>query len=85
MGAHQRSQCALPLEMYLEEGIPLVCLVRDGPFAEMVELPEQSCHCFLSISNTDAEPHSFKVVLAVALLTIVAVFVCVVRALCACP
>ena len=61
MGAHQRSQCLLPLEMYLEEGIPLVCHVRDGPHAEMVELPEQSCHAFLSFSNAAAKPPSLKV------------------------
>ena len=61
MGAHKRSHCLLPLEMYLEEGIPLVCYVRDGPCAEMVELPEQSCHCFLSFSNAAAKPPSFKV------------------------
>lgn len=61
MGAHRRSQCLLPLEMYLEEGIPLVCYVRDGPYAEMVELPEQSCHAFLSFSNAAAKPPSLKV------------------------
>lgn len=61
MGAHRRSHCLLPLEMYLEEGIPLVCYVRDGPHAEMVELPEQSCHAFLSFSNAAAKPPSLKV------------------------
>ena len=61
MGAHKRHGCLLPLEMYLEEGIPLVCYVRDKPYAEMVELPEQSCHCFLSFSNASAEHPSLKV------------------------
>ncbi len=61
MGAHKRHGCLLPLEMYLEEDIPLVCYIRDKPFAEMVELPEQSCHCFLSFSNASADPPALKV------------------------
>jgi len=47
--------------MYLEEEIPLVCYIRDKPYAEMVELPEQSCHCFLSFSNASADPPALKV------------------------
>ena len=50
LGAHVRSECMLPLEMYLEEGIPLVCYIRDQPYAELVETSEQSCHAFLSFS-----------------------------------
>jgi len=61
MGAHKRHGCLLPLEMYLEEDIPLVCYIRDKPYAEMVELPEQSCHCFLSFSNASADPPALKV------------------------
>lgn len=61
MGAHKRHGCLLPLEMYLEEDIPLVCYVRDKPYAEMVELPEQSCHCFMSFSNAAAPHPSLKV------------------------
>ncbi|KAL0053317.1 hypothetical protein WJX82_004176 [Trebouxia sp. C0006] len=60
MGAHKRHGCLLPLEMYLEEEIPLVCYIRDKPYAEMVELPEQSCHCFLSFSNASADPPALK-------------------------
>ena len=60
-GAHKRHGCLLPLEMYLEEDIPLVCYIRDQPYAEMVELPEQSCHCFLSFSNASADPPALKV------------------------
>ncbi|DBA78805.1 hypothetical protein WJX77_001831 [Trebouxia sp. C0004] len=60
MGAHKRHGCLLPLEMYLEEDIPLVCYIRDKPYAEMVELPEQSCHCFLSFSNASADPPALK-------------------------
>ena len=61
MGAHKRHGCLLPLEMYLEEDIPLVCYIRDKAYAEMVELPEQSCHCFLSFSNASADPPALKV------------------------
>ena len=76
MGAHRRSHCLLPLEMYLEEGIPLVCYVRDGPHAEMVELPEQSCHAFLSFSNVAAKPPSLKVCLSAKICNSVIVHVC---------
>lgn len=48
VGAHARHAQLLPLEMYLEAGIPLVLYVRDSPHAEMLELPEQSCHAFIS-------------------------------------
>ena len=61
MGAHKRHGCLLPLEMYLEEGIPLVCYIRDKPYAEMVELPEQSCHCFMSFSSASESSPSLKV------------------------
>lgn len=61
VGAHERHACLLPLEMYLEEGIPLVCYIRDQGHAQMVELPEQSCHAFLSFSNAAASPPCIKV------------------------
>ncbi|KAL0040081.1 hypothetical protein WJX79_005501 [Trebouxia sp. C0005] len=61
MGAHERHACLLPLEMYLEEGIPLVCYIRDQGHAQMVELPEQSCHAFMSFSNAAAPPPCIKV------------------------
>ena len=61
LGAHERHACLPPLEMYLEEGIPLVCYVRDQGHAQMVELPEQSCHAFLSFSNAAASPPCIKV------------------------
>ena len=61
LGAHERHACLLPLEMYLEEGIPLVCYVRDQGHAQMVELPEQSCHAFMSFSNAAASPPCIKV------------------------
>ena len=50
--------------MYLEEGIRLVLYVRDSPNAEMVELPEQSCHAFISFATahgTSTLPPSIKV------------------------
>ncbi len=58
---HVRHGCLLPLEMYLEEGIPLVCYMRAQPYAEMVELPEQSCHCFMSFANACADTPALKV------------------------
>ncbi|DBA98053.1 TPA: hypothetical protein ACH3X3_012881 [Trebouxia sp. C0006] len=61
LGAHERHACLLPLEMYLEEGIPLVCHVRDQGHAQMVELPKQSCHAFMSFSNAAASPPCIKV------------------------
>ena len=61
LGAHVRSQCLLPLEMYLEEGIPLVCYLRDEPYAQLVETSEQSCHAFLSFSNANAIAPALKV------------------------
>ena len=64
VGAHGRHANLLPLEMYLEEGIPLVLYVRDSPHAEMVELPEQSCHAFISFGTahgTSTLPPSIKV------------------------
>ena len=61
LGAHVRSCCLLPLEMYLEEGIPLVCYLRDQPHAELVETSEQSCHAFLSFSNVAAATPALKV------------------------
>ena len=61
LGAHVRSQCMLPLEMYLEEGIPLVCYLRDQPYAQLVETSEQSCHAFLSFSNASAATPALKV------------------------
>ena len=61
LGAHVRSQCMLPLEMYLEEGIPLVCYLRDQPYAQLVETAEQSCHAFLSFSNASAATPALKV------------------------
>ena len=61
LGAHERHACLLPLELYLEEAIPLVCHIRDQSHAQMVELPEQSCHAFLSFSNAAASPPCIKV------------------------
>lgn len=61
VGEHVRHGCLLPLEMYLEEGIPLVCYVRQQPFAELVETSEQSCHAFLSFSNAAAPTPALKV------------------------
>lgn len=61
LGAHVRSGCLLPLEMYLEEGIPLVCYLRHQPYAELVETSEQSCHAFLSFSNAAAATPALKV------------------------
>ena len=61
LGTHERSCCLLPLEMYLEEGIPLVCYLRDQPHAELVETSEQSCHAFLSFSNAAATTPALKV------------------------
>ena len=61
MGSFKRHGHVLPLEMYLEEGLPLVCYLRNQPYAEMVELPEQSCHFFMSWSNAAATVPSLKV------------------------
>ncbi|KAK3278242.1 hypothetical protein CYMTET_13807 [Cymbomonas tetramitiformis] len=66
LGLHERHACLLPLEMYLDEGIPLVLHVRqtEGPDGmELVELPEQSCHSFVSFAPASDSPRlsSFKV------------------------
>ena len=61
LGAHERHACLLPLEMYLEEAIPLVCYIRDLGHAQMVELPEQSCHAFISFANAQGPEPSLKV------------------------
>ncbi|DBB05775.1 TPA: hypothetical protein ACH3X1_012371 [Trebouxia sp. C0004] len=61
VGAHERHACLLPLEMYLEEDIPLVCYMRDHGHAQMVELPEQSCHAFMSFANAQSPQPSLKV------------------------
>lgn len=61
MGSFKRHGHVLPLEMYLEEGLPLVCYMRKQCYAEMVELPEQSCHFFMSWSNAAAPVPSLKV------------------------
>ena len=61
LGAHERHTCLLPLEMYLEEGIPLVCHIRDQGNAQMVELPEQSCHAFISFAIAQSPEPSLKV------------------------
>lgn len=61
VGSFRRHGHVLPLEMYLEEGLPLVCYLRSQPHAEMVELPEQSCHFFMSWSNAAATTPSLKV------------------------
>ena len=61
MGSFKRHGHVLPLEMYLEEGLPLVCYMREQRYAEMVELPEQSCHFFMSWSNAAAPVPSLKV------------------------
>jgi len=53
-GSHARHYRILPLEMYLEEGIPLVVYLRDSATAEYVELPELSNHCFATF-RTDRE------------------------------
>ncbi|KAK9828825.1 hypothetical protein WJX72_002275 [[Myrmecia] bisecta] len=60
-GQHVRHGQLLPLEMYLEEGIPLVLALRDKPGAEMVELPEQSMHAFLSWGTANSCPPALKV------------------------
>ena len=61
LGAHERHACLLPLEMYLEEAIPLACYIRDQGHAQMVELPEQSCHAFISFANAQGPEPSLKV------------------------
>lgn len=60
-GNHSRHTQLLPLEFYLEEGIPLVLHVRDGPNMQLVELPEQSCHAFLTFGNVESLVPSLKV------------------------
>ena len=61
LGQHSRHANLLPLEMYLEEGIPLVLYMRNSPNAELVELPEQSCHAFLSFGTAHDQAPSIKV------------------------
>ncbi|KAK9807920.1 hypothetical protein WJX73_002288 [Symbiochloris irregularis] len=61
LGAHGRHSNLLPLEMYLEEDIPVVTYVRSSPHAEMVELPEQSCHAFISFATAHGTLPCIKV------------------------
>ncbi|KAK9803862.1 hypothetical protein WJX73_009944 [Symbiochloris irregularis] len=61
LGAHGRHSNLLPLEMYLEENIPVVAYVRSSPHAEMVELPEQSCHAFISFATAHGTLPCIKV------------------------
>eukprot|EP00884_Botryococcus_braunii_P000886 jgi/Botrbrau1/10799/Bobra.0064s0005.1 len=74
LGSCARHICLLPLEMYLQAGIPLVMYVRDKGYSELVELPEQSNHAFITFGYApsmgfqhDATvgkpvyPHSLKV------------------------
>ena len=65
-GDHSRHSQLLPLEFYLEEGIPLVLHVRDGPNMQLVELPEQSCHAFLTFGNVESPLPALKVGLIIA-------------------
>ena len=51
----------LPLEMYLEEGIPLVMYIRNRPFVETVELPVLSTHAFLTFNSASSQLPAFKV------------------------
>ena len=59
-GEHRRHGQLLPLEAYLEEGIPLVLALRGGP-PEMVELPEQSLHAFITWANISSPHPALKV------------------------
>ncbi|KAK9831777.1 hypothetical protein WJX74_008932 [Apatococcus lobatus] len=59
-GGHRRHGQLLPLEAYLEEGIPLVLALRQGP-PEMVELPEQSMHAFITWANITSPHPALKV------------------------
>ena len=61
LGARICHECVLPLEMYLEENIPLVCHIRDKEYAELVELPQQSFHLVFSFSNAAASVPCLKV------------------------
>ncbi len=54
LGTSTRHSGLLPLEMYLQEGIRLVMYVRDRSCAELVELPEQSSHAFISYARAPA-------------------------------
>ena len=47
-GSHRRHGQVLPPDAYLSAGIPLVLYLRDVVAPLLVELPEQSCHAFLS-------------------------------------
>ncbi|PRW59252.1 hypothetical protein C2E21_2426 [Chlorella sorokiniana] len=60
-GRHTRHGQLLPLEVYLEEGIPLVLHVRDYPRATLCELCEQSLHAFVSFSTVACSPPALKV------------------------
>lgn len=51
IGTGVRHAGLLPLEMYLEAGIPLVIYLRDKGFPELVELPEQSNHAFITYGH----------------------------------
>mmetsp|Transcript_518 Transcript_518/g.1827 ORF Transcript_518/g.1827 Transcript_518/m.1827 type:complete len:759 (+) Transcript_518:224-2500(+) len=51
---HIRGRRMLPLEMYLEEEIPLVIYHRRGPHSELIEFPEQSCHACISYLGLDS-------------------------------
>ena len=61
-GHHRRHGQLLPLEAYLEEGIPLVLALREGP-PEMVELPEQSMHAFITWANITSPHPAIKVLI----------------------
>ncbi|EFN57548.1 hypothetical protein CHLNCDRAFT_143179 [Chlorella variabilis] len=60
-GRHTRHGQLLPLECYLEEGVPLVLHLRDYPFATLCELCEQSMHAFVSFNTVASTPPSLKV------------------------
>ena len=53
VGRHVRSVCLLPLEMYLEEGIPLVCYLRHQPFSQLVETSEHGCTQYCELITVD--------------------------------
>ncbi len=56
LGVHSRHGQLLPLEHYLEAGVPLVVHIRGGQARpELVELPECSCHAFVTFAPDVAE------------------------------
>ncbi|CAD7702303.1 unnamed protein product [Ostreobium quekettii] len=59
--SHKRHRYLLPLDMYLEEGIPLVLYIRNSQSAEMVELPFLSTHAFLTFTSATSQPPAYKV------------------------